>query len=480
MVDLFYLPAVEVLRLFRTQELSPVSYLEALIARLAETEPLVNAVSEQLYDNALKAAAAAEKRYRDDPAGVRPLEGLPVAIKDFHPMAGFSNSQGSLALVNEIASTTHPVVERLIDAGAIPHIRTTNPELSCAGFTHSKLWGVTRNPWNTHYSPGGSSGGSAAVLAAGGAPLATGSDIGGSIRTPASFTGTVAFKSPYGRVPALPPGNLDHYASDGSMARTVADCALMQNVISGPHRRDIASLRPKLTIPTELEGIAGLRVAYVLTLGDWPMEAEIANNTRKAAVALASRGAHVEEVSLDWPMATVQQTAYIHYGHMFARGIQDIVDQYGDLTNDYTRAFADVAIEALESSSYIAGLEAEADLYMGLSEIFEHFDALLCPTVATTGIVAGESYVDTPLIVAGVELERYNDAWLTFAFSILNRCPVLNIPTGFARNGVPTGVQVVGRTYDDVTTFRIGAALESELEGRFANGRVPQFVSAPV
>src|SRR5690606_34323438 len=141
---------------------------------------------------------------------------------------------------------TSPVNERILRAGGIVHARTATPEFSCAGICWSRLWGVTRNPWNHAYSPGGSSGGSGAVLAAGSAPLATGSDIGGSIRIPASLTGTVGFKPPYGRVPEEAPFNLDFYCHNGPMARTVADTILLQNVIAGPHNRDIATLRPRL------------------------------------------------------------------------------------------------------------------------------------------------------------------------------------------------------------------------------------------
>ena len=150
--------------------------------------------------------------------------------------------------------TPSPATRRRASSGSstpagIIHARSATPEFCCAAITDSRLWGVTRNPWNLEYSPGGSSGGSAAALAAGMASLATGSDIGGSIRIPSSFCGVVGFKPPYGRVPQDPPFNLDHYCHDGPMARTVDDCRLLENVMAGPHRDDIVSLRPKLTIP---------------------------------------------------------------------------------------------------------------------------------------------------------------------------------------------------------------------------------------
>jgi len=308
MSEMMYLPATEVLRRFRERSFSPVEYLETLAARIEETEPLINAVAERLLDEALAAARQAETVYATHAEDARPLEGLPVAAKAEHPIAGRLFTDGSLAFAERIATVTHPIIERIQNAGGIIHVRTTTPEFSCAPFTHSKLWGVTRNPWNLTYSPGGSSGGSAASLAAGTTPLATGSDIGGSIRIPASFTGVVGFKPPYGRVPALAPYNLDAYCHDGPLARTVADCALLQNVIAGPHPLDVVSLRPALAIPTELGGVRGLRLAFAVNLGDWHVDPEVEANTRAVAQALRrwrrSRSACVERTLPRQPRST--------------------------------------------------------------------------------------------------------------------------------------------------------------------------------
>ena len=159
---------------------------------------------------------------------------------------------------------------------------------------------MTRNPWNPKFSPGGSSGGSGAALAAGSTTLATGSDIGGSIRIPSSFCGVTGFKPPYGRVPEVPPFNLDHYCHEGPLARTVADCALLENVIAGPHPSDIVSLRPKLEIPEVLGSAAGLKIALSPDLGCYPVDANVAANTLAAADRLRDAGAQVDEVTLPW------------------------------------------------------------------------------------------------------------------------------------------------------------------------------------
>src|SRR4249920_2284003 len=199
MSELPYLTAYETLDLFRSGDLSPIEHLESLIEQVEAHDSPLAAVVDRRYSEARAEARAAEQRYLGKGDAPRPLEGLCIATKEEQPIAGRSWKQGSLALMDEIAKDDHPIIERIQNAGGIIHIRTATPEFSCAGFCHSDLWGVTRNPWNTAFTPGGSSGGSGAALAAGYAPLATGSDIGGSIRIPASFCGVVGFKPPFGR-----------------------------------------------------------------------------------------------------------------------------------------------------------------------------------------------------------------------------------------------------------------------------------------
>ncbi|GLW96760.1 amidase [Microtetraspora sp. NBRC 16547] len=459
MTDLAYLPATEALRLFRSRELSPVELMTAVIERAEAVEPQVNALTERTFEEALLQAKQAEDAYRDGSA--RPLEGIPVAAKDEQPIAGRLARTGSLAFADNVADVTHPVIERLLAAGGIVHARTTTPEFCCAGFTHSKLWGITRNPWNLDYSPGGSSGGSGAALASGTATLATGSDIGGSIRLPAANTGTVGYKPPYGRVPVMPPFNLDHYCHEGSMARTVADCALMQNVIVGPHASDVVSLRPAVQIPDTLGDVAGMRIAYAPNLGDWPIEPDIAANTKAVADALRDAGAIVEEVEVGLSRADVFQATMIHFGAIFGPSVARVAAEFGDQLNPYSLAFAETAAKAMgQGGGFLSGLEMEAAIYAPIGELLDRYDALICPTTAAPGLLAGEDYVDTKLTVNGVELDDYLEYALTPVFNIASRCPVLNVPSGRASNGVPTGVQIVGRSYDDATVFNVGAAVE--------------------
>jgi aspartyl-tRNA(Asn)/glutamyl-tRNA(Gln) amidotransferase subunit A len=449
-----YTSATEALRLFRAKELSPVELVSAVIERAEAVEPSVNAFTETFYEEALDAAKAAEKRYLDGDA--RPLEGLPVAVKDEAALAGKRYSFGSLPLQNEVAPATAPFVQRIIDAGGIVHARTTTPEFSCAPVTWSKMWGVTRNPWNLAYSPGGSSGGSAAALAAGTTTLATGSDIGGSIRIPSAFSGVTGFKPPYGRVPEEPPFNLDHYCHVGPMGRSVADVALLENVMAGPHPSDVVSLRPKLEIPWPLESVRGLRIALSPDLGCFDVDPEVAANTYAAAERLMDAGAVVTEVSLPWKLDDIIRAAQIHFGMIFGPSINPLREAAADQLTSYALAFA-AESDLIAKGDMIEGLMLEAALYQPLGELLEEHDALICPTMAIPALPAEWQHGDIP---EGRNDKTWMDVMMTIVFNIASRCPVLSVPSGRASNGVPTGLSVVGKTYDDVTAFRVAAAHE--------------------
>ncbi|HEX9447740.1 MAG TPA: amidase, partial [Dongiaceae bacterium] len=218
--DLCYLSASEAQRLFRKRKLSPVELMQAVITRADKVNRRVNAFTFTHFDEAMDLARVAEAKFISRTARLGALEGLPVAAKDESWITGKPTSYGSLITKDYMATSTSPNNARILKAGGIVHARTATPEFSCASFTHSRLWGVTRNPWNTRYTPGGSSGGSGAALASGITALATGSDIGGSIRIPAGASGVVGYKPPYGRNPDDAPFNLDPYCHTGPMARS--------------------------------------------------------------------------------------------------------------------------------------------------------------------------------------------------------------------------------------------------------------------
>ena len=462
MTELHYLSATEVLRAYQAREISPVEVFDAVSARADAVEPTVNALLERDHDDFRAAAVAAGERYAGSGDAPRPLEGLPVVLKEEQPIMGRSLRFGSLLTEGWVAEETHPVAERVLAAGALVHARTTTPEFSCAAFTHSTLWGITRNPWNPDFGPGGSSGGSGAALASGTAYLASGSDIGGSIRIPASFSGVVGFKAPYGRVAALPPFNLDTYCHDGPMGRTVADVALFQNLIQGQHPVDHVSL-PAVHIPGDLGDVKGLRIALAITLGDFPIDPEVEANTRAFADALRRAGAVVEEVTVPLSRDAVTSAALVHFGSLMGPSMLEFSSPDDERFMPYTRMFLELSSKEYDKVGLYAGLTIETQVHLALASVFTNYDALICPTLGSTGFVAGDNYTEHGVTVGGVHVELYIFSALTPVFNIASRHPVLNVPSGLASNGVPTGVQVVARPYDDVTAFQVGAAAEREL-----------------
>lgn len=457
--ELCYSSAAEVLARFAARTLSPVELLDALYRRADTVEPAINAWTARRTEQAYAAAREAERRWMDGTA--RALEGVPVAFKEEQPIAGEPWQLGSLTLVDEVATFNHPIYDRVVEAGGVVHARTATPEFSCAGFTHSKLWGVTVNPWNHEYTPGGSSGGSGAALASGTTILATGSDIGGSIRLPSSLSGVVGFKPPHGRVPTLPPFNLDHYNHDGPMGRTVADVALLQNVIAGQHPMDHVSMPNPPRLVADPAPIAGMPIAVAVTLGDFPVDDEVVANTLAFADALRAAGAEVRQVEVALDFEATMRAALIHFGAIFGASV-GAAEGTGLLT-DYAVHFAHRSAAAFAEHGYYAGLELEAGVHVAIASAMQGCAALVCPTLGTVGWKAGTGYVDETLTVGGRTFDDYFAGGQTVPFNIASKHPVLAVPSGRAGNGVPTGVQIVARPYDDLTAFAIGAAAEREL-----------------
>jgi Asp-tRNA(Asn)/Glu-tRNA(Gln) amidotransferase A subunit family amidase len=459
--ELCYMSATEALRLFKAKALSPVELLDALVDRAGAVEPVVNALPDTYFDEAREAARQAEASYMGKGQPPKALTGVPVAIKEETAIEGLPLQLGSLAHKNDVADHTAVVAQRILDAGAVVHARTATPEFSCAPFTHTRLWGVTRNPWNAEYGVGGSSGGAGAALASGTTTLASGSDIGGSIRGPASFNGVAGFKPPFGRVPEEAPFNLDQYCHEGPMARTVADCALLQNVIAGPHPGDLVCVAPKLEIPERLEGIEGMRVAFCASPGDFVLDEEVARNTVAAADAFREAGAVVEEVVLPVKRGELWTALAVHFAAIFAAVISAEDAAHPGLLTPYARSVAEACNEVAADCSFVEGLLLESKVQAAVAGVLDDHEVLVLPAACTRGLIAGEDYVDPALTVGGVQLSHYAESILTMTiFNIASRCPVMAVPSGFADNGVPTGLQIAGRPYDDVTVFRVAAAYE--------------------
>ncbi|QYZ69980.1 amidase [Neotabrizicola shimadae] len=457
-LDLCYLPAHEAMRRFKARDLSPVELMEAVIARAEAVKDPVNAFTYTHFDEAMDQARKAEAKFARS-ARTRALEGLPIGIKDESEIKGKPTSSGSLILKDHIADQTSTNNARIMAAGGIIHARTATPEFSCAGTTWTRLWGVTRNPWNPAYTCGGSSGGSGASLASGTSALCTGSDIGGSIRIPAAACGVVGYKPPYGRNPDDPPFNLDFFCHTGPMARDVKDAILLQNIMCGPSPTDISTLRPKLRLPMDYKPIKGWKIAYSLDLGLFEVEEDVRRNTLAALDVFRSLGATVEEVDVGWKPGALQAgIAYLK--HIFGAYLSTLLADHADEMTTYARQFAEQGGQST-SADFVASLEAIAEMYLTFGPLMEKYDVFICPTNSATAVAADMDHSVEKVQINGKEVDPTLGWVMTTPFNMLSRCPVLSVPSGRAGNGVPTGIQIVGRSYCDADVFRAGLAYET-------------------
>ena len=463
--DLCYLTARDALALFAARKVSPVELMQAVIARAERVQGAVNCFADRYFDEALEQARKAENRLAK---GQKPraLEGLPLAVKDAQRVAGKRTTQGSLIFKDHVDDHSDPMIERLTHAGAIIFARTTTPEFCLSGVCYSRIWGNTLNPWNLDYGPGGSSGGSGAALAAGAATLATGTDIGGSIRIPASACGIVGFKPPHGRNPDGPPANFDRFNHCGPMTRSVGDAALMQNVTSGPHERDHDSLRARVRLPLDATSIKGWKIAYSLDFGYVPVDADVRKNTLKALEVFKSLGCSIEEVDLGWTHEIDQLVMHWYNTMHFGRQTLWWRKTHADVMTDYALKMAD-AVEKTSADDIHKTWEVIDRMYQKLGPVLARHDAFISPTLNLPAVKADHDPWDADFRINGERVDAEYGWVMTFQFNLLHNCPVLAVPSGFAATGIPTGIQIVGKTWDDEPVFRAGLAYEKAVGGWF-------------
>lgn len=459
--------AVDLIEAFRSKELSPVDVLEAQIQREEADQGLdpdhrINAMTERMYEHARTIADRAEKLYeaRGNDDDLPPLLGITVATKELHAIRGKAVEQGLRGYEHLIAEADHPVIERIRAAGGIIHARTTTPELSCATVTHSTLWGVTRNPWNPKYSPGGSSGGSAAALAAGFTTLASATDIAGSIRVPAAFTGIVGYKPPAGRIPGALSLTLDNYLVMGPLARTVGDTALFTNALIGPHPVDPTSHLPLPPITTPRAPDEPLRIAMSINFHDFVVDHEAVEHTRRLANQLSKLGHHVEEIELPVYSEQVYQASFAHYARVLMPA-QELPGLDKAEKSPYLTHFMEDTTRIAERVSVFKGLEMEYEIRRTIAGVFEDFDVLLCPTSGAIAFEADDNFLDG-VQVEGNNISHYWGAHMTIPFSIASTHPVIAMPIGVSRFGVPIGVQLVGNHFTEQPIFDLAQQIEDE------------------
>lgn len=430
--------AAETARRVRSREISPVEALEACLERVERHNPALNAVV-TLNPRAREEAAELERRIArgEDPG---PLAGVPVGIKDVTEVAGLRTTYGSPLFADHVPDEDAEVVRRLRAAGAVIVGKTNTPEFAAGGNTFNPVFGRTRNPWNPERSAGGSTGGGAAGLATGMFGLAQGTDLGGSLRIPASFCGVVGLRPSVGMVPTWPQEYLwDPLQVTGVMGRTAEDVALGLQAVAGPGDR------APMAQPVEGRDFAaavraadarGLRVAYCRDIAGIGIDADVERVCRDAAFALRDAGAAVEEIELD---LSYGRPAFLALrGHWFVSQLHphlDRLEHFGPNVANNVRAGLATTVEQLGAAE-----GARRRIWERFRDLFGRYDLLLTPTMAVPPFPVEENF---PRTVGGREMETYVD-WLapTFVLS-LTGLPVASVPAGLDSAGMPVGLQVV-------------------------------------
>ena len=452
--DLCELTATELLAAYRAKRVSPVEATRAVLARIAKLNPVLNCFNVVDEKAALAAARASEARWkRGAPLGL--LDGVPTSIKDLLLTRGWPTRRGSKTIDPKGPwRDDAPCVARLREQGAVLLGKTTTPEFGWKGVTDSPLTGITRNPWDPSKTPGGSSGGGAAAVAAGMGPLTVGTDGGGSIRIPCGFTGLFGIKPTFGRVPAWPLSPFGTVAHVGPMTRSVADAALMLNVLSRPDVRDWHALpfdSRDYRIGLE-DGVRGLRIAYSANLGYARVDREVAALAKKAAQAFEALGAQVEEV--DPGFEDQQQTFTLHWYPGAAYVVGSIPEAKRKLMDpgllEIARAGETYSVREIQDAALRRGA-----LGAHMHRFHEKYDLLLTPTLPLPAFEAGREVED-------VARERRWTDWTPFSYPFnLTQQPAATIPCGLTKAGLPVGLQIVGAKYEDARVLRAARAYES-------------------
>jgi len=461
--DLTQCTAEQLLHLYRSGQASPVDATKALLARIEKLNPKLNAftlVDEKVAMNCAKSSEAKWQAHRKAAlhggAEVGALEGVPASIKDLILTRGWPTLRGSRTVdPNQAWEVDAPVTARLRESGAVLFAKTTTPEFGCKGETNSPATGITRNPWNTDKTPGGSSGGTAAAVAAGLGPIGVGTDGAGSVRIPAAFCGNFGLKPSFGRVPAYPLSPFGSVAHLGPHTMSVRDAALMMNVMKQPDARDWTSLPPDATdycVGLE-DGIRGLRIAYSPALGYAKnIHPDVAAAVEAAVKVLQSLGAHVEQVDPGFEDPLEITTGLWFLGALSVWN--------GLSAEQQALADPDFKAEAVLGQKLNTMDVQQLNLKRGvlgshMRQFMQKYDLLVTPSVSVPAFdarPAGQQAM-TPEAMLG---------WTPFSYPFnLTQQPASTIPCGLTKDGLPIGLQFVGRMFDDAMVLRASRAYES-------------------
>jgi aspartyl-tRNA(Asn)/glutamyl-tRNA(Gln) amidotransferase subunit A len=454
-LDLCSVSASNLLDLYEWKTVSPVEATKAVYERIAEVDGEVNAFSALNHEAAMKAAAESEQRWAKGEARGA-VDGIPVTVKDIVKSRDWPMLRGSKTGDNDqTLDDDSPVVARLREHGAIFVGRTTTPEFGWKGVTDSPLSGITRNPWDTSKTAGGSSGGAAAAAALGMGALHIGTDGGGSVRIPAGFCGIFSLKPTSGRVPIYPASIFGSLSHIGPMTRTVKDAALMMNVLIEPDSRDWYSLPyDPWDYRTGLDlGVRRLRIGFSMDLGYAVVDPEVAAAVRIAAQVFEDLGATVEEIEpvFDSPLECFNRHWYLACRRLvcsFSKEQQALMDP----------GLIDMVEEAaaITLDDYQDAIDERVRLGESMNAFHDTYDLLLTPSLPIPAF-------DADLQVADPEVQKRWPDWTPFSYPFnLTGQPACNVPCGFTASGLPIGLQIVGPRYADPLVLRAAAAFENE------------------
>jgi amidase len=457
--ELAYMPATLQIELFKRGDVTPLDVLKAQKAEYDRTEEKVNAVTVAYWDKAMEMARASGQRYKDGSYG--PLEGITVGIKDEHYDKGWVVTMGSMVHKNDPPKDhADPIVAKLKAAGAIPVFQTTAPEPYLNFVTHTVAWGVSRNPWNLKYAVGGSSGGSGAALSAGYCTLATGSDMGGSLRIPAAFNGLYTIKPAFGAYHTDLPMSI--FSGSGPMARTFEDMVIMYNVTAGPAEYSL-NVMPSDIYPVEYDAISDLKIAYIGGMGIIEPSEEVAKAMMDAVEVLRKQGATVDVVNFSFgttPDAMVAEFYKLALAGSMGGMFAGYADAKEELTS-YYRYFVDKAAKGGYGNVQLGEAEQYmVKLYKALADQLKGYDVVLAPTLPTSHIPADwdPTIADAEVIDGKHKFHRMAGALYTIPFNFLNTFPVASVPAGISTQNMPIGMQIVGKPHDTKTVFRVAYA----------------------
>ena len=431
--------AVEVVELLKRGEVSALELVECSAARIAQTDPAINAVPTLCLDRARAHARRLMSRPRDEPSL---LAGLPIVVKDNVDVGGVRATGGSRIFADRIAPRSDPLVERLESHGAVVMGKSNLPEFACGGNTFNEVFGATTNPWNTRMSAGGSSGGSAAALAAGQVWLATGNDFAGSIRVPASFCSIVGFRPSPGMIPRIQKQPFSPLSIEGTMARSVEDAALMFEAEVGGYLADPLTQfgAPAGYLAAAHAPVRPARIAWSADLGVAPaLDPEVRRVCGEAIGRLNSDGARLDEAHPD--LTDAARHFEVLRGAVYTGRVGPLLDKHRHLLKPEVIENAEYGL-SLSAADVVASEIAQGELIRRTAAFFETYDLLICPAAICPPYPVEERYVRR---VGDSTFENHLQ-WLVLTYVItMTCCPSISIPCGFTREGLPVGLQLVGR-----------------------------------